>query len=342
MRLKLHRTPPHTHMASTPALVPALSLTMLVSWGSLYYAFALLAKPMQADLHSSAALTMGAYSCGLVAWGVCAYPAGRLMERIGGRCAMTLGSCLCGGLFAAWSLVQSPGALYLVWIGLGAGMALTLYEPAFAVLVAADPSAYRRRMSIVALAGGMASTVFWPLTQLLSDAFGWRATLLAYSAMHLLVCAPLHWFALPAAALHLGAILTLGLAARQLVALGQIDYAGPVVAVQRRLAELRVVRARSNRWLLFSAPLLWALLIVVVPHGLVGLDVYRSFGLPWVVANLVFGLAILGAAAWVSRRFPAASQKSVFLRWLGDDLTGRRVAVASEFLDDIMAFEAEG
>jgi predicted MFS family arabinose efflux permease len=38
------------------------------------------------------------------------------------------------------------------------------------------------------------------LTQLLSGAFGWRATLLAYSAMHLLVCAPLHWFALPAAA----------------------------------------------------------------------------------------------------------------------------------------------
>ncbi len=149
-------------------------------------------------------------------------------------------------------------------------------------------------------------------------------------------------FALPAAALHLGAILTLGFAARQLVALGQIDYAGPVVAIQRRLAELRVVRARSNRWLLLSAPLLWALLIVVVPHGLVGLDVYRSFGLPWVAGNFVFGLAILGAAAWVTRRFPASSRSSAFLRWLGDDLTGRKVAVASGFLDDVVAFEAEG
>lgn len=187
-------------MKPPPALVPALSLTQLISWGSLYYAFALLAKPMQADLHSGAALTMGAYSAGLVAWGLCAYPAGRLMDRIGGRRSMALGSCLCGGLFAAWSLVQSPWALYLVWAGLGAGMALTLYEPAFAVLVAADPAAYRRRMAILTLAGGLASTVFWPLTQLLADTIGWRGTLLVYAAMHLLVCAPLHWFALPAGA----------------------------------------------------------------------------------------------------------------------------------------------
>lgn len=179
------------------ALVPALSLTLLISWGSLYYAFALLAEPMQAELGSGAALTMGAYSAGLVAWGLCAYPAGRLMDRIGGRRSMTLGSCLCGVLFAAWSLVQSPWALYLVWAGLGAGMALTLYEPAFAVLVAADPAAYRRRMAVLTLAGGMASTVFWPLTQLLAGTLGWRDTLLAYAALHLLVCAPLHWFALP-------------------------------------------------------------------------------------------------------------------------------------------------
>lgn len=189
-----HRMP----MKPSFALVPALSLTMLISWGSLYYAFALLAKPMQADLHANPALVMGAYSTGLVVWGLCAYPAGRLMDRIGGRCAMALGSGLCGGLFAAWSLVQSPWALYLVWIGLGAGMALTLYEPAFAVLVAADPVAYRRRMAILTLAGGLASTAFWPLTQWLADALGWRGTVLVYAAMHLLVCTPLHWFALPA------------------------------------------------------------------------------------------------------------------------------------------------
>lgn len=171
-------------------------------------------------------------------------------------------------------------------------------------------------------------------------AFGVLATLLVGSYLfdHLGTIR----FALPAAALHLGAILTLGFAVRQLVALGQVDYAGPVVGIQRRLAEIGLVRARSNRWLLLSSPLLWALLVIVVPHGLFGLDVYRAFGLPWVASNFGFGLAVLAAAAWVIWHFPAASRSSAFLRRLGEDLTGRRVAAASGFLDDVVAFETEG
>lgn len=149
-------------------------------------------------------------------------------------------------------------------------------------------------------------------------------------------------FAIPGAILHLGAVLLLGFAIRQLAALRRVDYAGPVVGIQRRLAELALVRARSNRWLLLSAPLLWALLIVVVPHGLLGVDIYHAFGLPWVAGNLALGVAVLAAAAWLSRKSPAASRRSAFLRWLGEDVTGRRVAAASGFLDDIAVFEAEG
>jgi hypothetical protein len=147
-------------------------------------------------------------------------------------------------------------------------------------------------------------------------------------------------FALPAAVLHLGAILALGAAVRQLVALGHLDYAGPVVQIQRRLAELHALRARSNRWLLLSSPMIWALLIIVVPHGLIGLDAYRAFGLPWVAGNLAFGIAVLCGVAWICRRFPAATQNSKILRSLGDDITGRRVAAVSAFLEDLKVFEA--
>jgi hypothetical protein len=145
-------------------------------------------------------------------------------------------------------------------------------------------------------------------------------------------------FAAPAGLLQLAAIVTLGFAAYQLVALAQVDYTGSVVSIQRQLAQLRVVRARSNRWLLLSAPLIWALLIIVVPHGLLGVDVYRSFGLPWVLANVAFGFGVIGAGALVIRWFPSA-RGSAFLGRIGDDLTGRRVAAASEFLDEIAQFE---
>jgi hypothetical protein len=101
-----------------------------------------------------------------------------------------------------------------------------------------------------------------------------------------------------------------------------------------------VVRARSNRWLLLSSPLLWALLVIVVPHGLLGVDIYQLFGMAWVVANLVFGVAVVGAAAVISRHLRSRGGGSEFLRRIGDDITGRRMAEAAATLDEIAAFEA--
>ena len=148
-------------------------------------------------------------------------------------------------------------------------------------------------------------------------------------------------FALPAAALHLTAIALLGLAVWQLLALARADFAGPVVELHRRLAELRVARARVNRWLLLASPLLWALLVVVVPHALVGFDVTRAFGTAWVGANLLFGVAVLAIGLWAARRLPAGSRSSTCLQRLGDDLAGRRLAAAAGLLEEIASFERE-
>jgi predicted MFS family arabinose efflux permease len=93
--------------------------------------------------------------------------------------------------------VQSVVALYAVWAGLGAVMAATLYDPAFAVITRLFASNYRRAITTLTLFGGFASTVFWPLTQFLIAAFGWRHTLLVLALLNLVVCAPLHWWVLP-------------------------------------------------------------------------------------------------------------------------------------------------
>jgi hypothetical protein len=170
-------------------------------------------------------------------------------------------------------------------------------------------------------------------------AFGAAAALLAGSYLTAHFDDELR-FAIPAVLLHLGAILTLGLAVWQLVELSRIDYGGPVVGIQRRLAKLSVVRARGNRWLLLASPSLWAALVVVVPHGLVGLDVYSAFGIAWVGGNFLVGLAVLAAGLWASRS--TWFRASRMWRGLGDDLTGRRLAAASGALDDLAEFEREG
>ena len=81
---------------------------------------------------------------------------------------------------------------YAVWLGLGAGLAATLYPPVFAVVIRRYPNDFRRAIITITFLGGLASTVFIPLTAWLIQALGWRHALLVLAALHLLVCAPLH------------------------------------------------------------------------------------------------------------------------------------------------------
>lgn len=180
-----------------PPFIPALALTLVISWGSLYYAFALLVRPMQAELQASNAALMGAYSLGLLVWGLATGVVGALLPRIGGRVLMTVGSLLAGLMFHALGRVESVLATCIVWCGLGLAMAMTLYEPAFAIVVQACPADRRRNITVLALAGGLASSVFWPLTAALVEHLGWRGAASALGGLQLLLCAPLHAALLP-------------------------------------------------------------------------------------------------------------------------------------------------
>lgn len=76
-------------------------------------------------------------------------------------------------------------------------MAATLYDPAFATLHQLSREHYRRTVTALTLIAGFASTTFWPLTSWLESTVGWRATFGTFALLHLVVCLPLHWFAIP-------------------------------------------------------------------------------------------------------------------------------------------------
>jgi hypothetical protein len=88
-------------------------------------------------------------------------------------------------------------AYFAAWIIVGVAMAASLYDPAFATLGRIFGGAARSPITVLTLAGGFASTVSWPATQLLIDAVGWRGAYLVYAALLLGLAAPLHAFALP-------------------------------------------------------------------------------------------------------------------------------------------------
>ena len=178
-------------------VVAALGVTQIASWGSLYYAFAVVMESVGRELGASPPVVVGAYSVALLVSGIVAAPVGRHIDRHGARRAMTVGSIGAALGLAALAQVTSVAGLYAAWAGLGAVMGLTLYEPAFASLALVFRADLRRAITMLTLAGGFASTVFWPLTQWLATSLGWRDAVLVLAAINLLVCVPLHALFLP-------------------------------------------------------------------------------------------------------------------------------------------------
>jgi MFS family permease len=174
-------------------LVSALSITELVSWGVLIYAFSVFLVPMRAELDWSTAQLTGAYSLGVLVSGLLAIPVGRWLDARGPRALMTAGSLLAVGVLLGWSAVDSPASFYVTYALAGAAMAATLYEPAFATAAVWFGGEQRARaMLVLTVFGGLASVVFVPLTAALVSQLGWRSALVVLAMIVAAVCVPLH------------------------------------------------------------------------------------------------------------------------------------------------------
>ncbi len=173
-------------------LVVWLSLAQLITWGSVFYTFALLLEPVERELGLTRAQSSLAFSLALLAEGVLAYPVGRWIDRGQERAVMTGGSLVIAAGLLLHSQIHSVAGFYLVWLLLGAGLAGTLYTPVFAVVTRRFPNDFRRAIITLTFLGGLASSVFIPLSAWLIDAWGWRAALVVLAAIHLVVCVPLH------------------------------------------------------------------------------------------------------------------------------------------------------
>jgi MFS family permease len=197
-------TPPHTleqragfrhHPLSRAwAIVGALSVTETVSWGILYYAFAVFLLPMQRELGFSTPELTGAFSLALLISGVAGIAVGRYLDGRSPRALMTAGSIAGVLLVLAWSRVEGLVAFYALWAGIGLVMATLLYEPAFVVLAKWFPAAGQRRQALTALTlvAALASFIFLPLSQALIDAHGWRDALVILALILAAVTVPLH------------------------------------------------------------------------------------------------------------------------------------------------------
>ncbi|MFF6786980.1 MFS transporter [Streptomyces sp. NPDC012510] len=178
------------------AALPALCLTQITSWGIVYYAFPVLNPQITTATGWSAATTTGAFSAALLVSAVAGIRIGRILDARGPRTVMTAGSVV--GTASLIIIATAPNlALFTIgWLLAGLAMASTFYQPAFAALTRWWAPEHIRALTIVTLAGGMASTVFAPLTALLASHYGWRHTYLILAAVLAAVTVPAHALAL--------------------------------------------------------------------------------------------------------------------------------------------------
>ncbi|MDQ1049250.1 MFS transporter [Streptomyces sp. V4I2] len=188
------------------AALPALCATQITGWGIVYYAFPVLNARITADTGWSTTATTGAFSGALVVSALAGIPVGRILDRRGPRAVMTTGSLL--AVVAVLTLAWAPNLAVFTaaWLLAGTAMAATFYQPAFAAVTRWWGEDRVRALTIVTLAGGLASTAFAPLTAALAEHLSWRLTYTVLAAILAAVTVPAHALALrgpwPAAPAH--------------------------------------------------------------------------------------------------------------------------------------------
>lgn len=160
------------------------------------------------------------------------------------------------------------------------------------------------------------------LVAVLAGAF-WVARL---HVLHLLVCGVL---------LHLYGLLLIGFAARNLYLIQGIDPGAPVLAIQRRLAELRAWRVRIEGPVNAVAGCFVWILVLWANLAWYGVDLWAGGrSIPWMLLSAGAGVAGVGAVFWVMRRTGHG-------RKLEDHATGRSVQKAEAMLAEIERFQRE-
>lgn len=184
---------------SQSVVVLALGTTQTLAWASSYYLVAIVADPVSRELGISATAVFAAFSAALLLSAALGPAVGRAIDRRGGRGVLCLSNLVFAGGLALLAAAHGPMLLMVAWLVLGAGMALGLYDSAFATLSGLYGRDARGAITGITLIAGFASTVGWPLTAFLDSAVGWRGACLCWAGLHLVVGLPLNRFLVPLA-----------------------------------------------------------------------------------------------------------------------------------------------
>ncbi|HEX4462232.1 MAG TPA: hypothetical protein VIA18_29855, partial [Polyangia bacterium] len=167
-----------------------------------------------------------------------------------------------------------------------------------------------------ALGAGQARTTLERLTLTIVATLAVNAIAVALLGSHLAARITQPRFLLPTLVLFLPALAIVAGDVRQLVRVRTIDVDGPIVAMQKALEQLHLQRLRTLRNILTLSPLAWPPLIIVGLDALFGVDAYVVLGGRYLLANVVFGLAMIPLVRWLAHVYSDKASRSPWLQRL--------------------------
>jgi len=180
-------------------VVATLGTTQTVAWASSFYLPAILGAPIAASLGLPVSAFFGIFSAALLLGAAISPWVGRLIDNHGGRAVLATSNLVLAAGLAGLAMAQGIVGLTIAWLVLGIGMAIGLYDPAFATLTRLYGRDARSAITGITLIAGFASTVGWPASAWFEHAFGWRDACLIWADLHLFAALPLNWLIIPPA-----------------------------------------------------------------------------------------------------------------------------------------------
>lgn len=135
--------------------------------------------------------------------------------------------------------------------------------------------------------------------------------------------------------LHLYGVAAIWLGTVQLLQYGRVRYAGPVLDVQKRVAQLHRLKAMGTLLLGLPWCLLWVPLVIVAAKRLFELDIWSP---RWAAGSLLLGLAVMVLLLVYARRQLRRGPNSLRRQRILDTLAGCSLTRAQRQLDEIGRF----
>jgi MFS family permease len=176
-----------------------LGINQTLSWGMTFYLPAIIADPVAVAFGRSGFSVLGAFSWALLVAGACAPGVGKWIDHHGGRGALVASIMVIALGQTVLAVSHGLAVWYLGWTIIGVGMAMGLYDSAFATVAGLLGKEAGPSITGITLVAGFASSVFWTLGATLIGALGWRGLLLAYAGLMLVVNMPMVWLLVPPA-----------------------------------------------------------------------------------------------------------------------------------------------